>query len=101
MRLHNFCIDSGIADETEVTHGLGCVQPGRWAACPKFDRDGRPVEHLYAVAAQRRRASLQSRSRRDELMRDVAESLLTRPRLTAGKHRKKRGRGRGRGIQKK
>jgi hypothetical protein len=101
MRLHNFCIDSGIADETEVTHGLGCVQPGRWAACPKFDRDGRPVEHLYAVAAQRRRASLRSRSRRDELMRDVAESLLIRPRLAAGKHRKKRGRGRGRGIQKK
>ena len=40
IRLHNFCIDERIAEETVFRHGLGHVQPGRWELAPLFDKHG-------------------------------------------------------------
>jgi hypothetical protein len=50
MRLHNFCIDQRLGDSCldldEVVDGCVEVAPNVWRKLPKFDNEGRPVEHL-------------------------------------------------------
>ena len=46
MRLHNFCIDHNVSDDTVVEHNIAQIQPHRWAVAPLFDKQGWPVEYL-------------------------------------------------------
>ena len=97
MRLHNFCIDARVAEETVFRGGLGMVQPGRWEISPEFDDDDRPVHHLDIeqdqVPRPRDRRRLQQRNHRLlELVKVVKESGIVRPPLRAGKFKKVRGR---------
>jgi len=93
IRLHNFCIDHNITDETEIQEGLGQVQPGRWERAPLFDREGRPVRYLAGRAAQRLRVPKARRSdrtaRRAVLVDIVNASGLGRPAVQIRKKRKR------------
>ena len=97
MRLHNFCIDNNITDETKIsTDGIAEVQPGRWESAPLFDREGRPVKMLAGRIAQRLRVPAGRRSdktaRRRVLVNLVNASGLCRPAVEIKKP-KRRGRG--------
>ena len=98
MRLHNFCIDHNLSEDTYMENGLGLVQPGRWEVAPIFDREGRPVRMLAGRSAQRLRVpqgrKQDKAARRDILVGIVEASGLSRP---AVEIRKKRGRKGGRG----
>ena len=73
IRLHNFCIDHNISDDTEIQQGLGQVQPGRWERAPVFDREGRPVRYLAGRAKQRLRVPADRRSDRTARRRMLAD----------------------------
>ena len=94
FRLHNWCIDHNVSDETEITGGLGCVQPGRWEVAPQFDRDGRPFKMLAGRVAQRLRVRRRRRSdktaRRDMLAQIVEASGLARPAVAIRKKKRVR-----------
>ena len=97
MRLHNFCIDERVAEETVIKHGVGQVQPGRWEPAPLFDRHGRPVHHLDieqedAVRARVRRRAAHKNVRLMQLARLVQASGIKRPALAPGLRKKVRGR---------
>ena len=96
MRLHNFCIDHNVSDETRDVNGLSEIQPARWALTPMFGKDGEPVEYLdiEKETAQRRRGPMPSTATRDALVQAVAESGIRRPALPrhmVRKERKRRG----------
>ena len=98
FRLHNYCIDWRITEETQIVNGLGELQPGRWEMAPKFDRDGRPVVPLDTTRTrppdQPRATATDARyHRRNELAAAITAVGLRRPQLSAGLHKKKRGRG--------
>ena len=97
MRLHNFCIDERIAEETVSQHGLSQIQPGRWAATPRFDREGRPLDHLDIVCGppQRHRGSGPQYVTRDRLMSAIRDAGLERPNgwLPAHRHRRQKRKG--------
>jgi hypothetical protein len=96
IRLHNFCIDYNLSEDTCIENGLGCVQPGRWEVAPIFDREGRPVRMLAGRAAQRLRVPARRRSqktaRRQVLVDIVHASGLARPAVEIKKKRGGRGR---------
>ena len=82
IRLNNFCIDEAVTVDVNINSAMSEIQPGRWAQTPRFDDDGRPFDFLdidrgnVPRARDRRQARC---SRRDELVRIVAESTLQRP----------------------
>ena len=95
MRLHNYCIDSRISEDTQIINGMGQMQPGRWEPCPKFDKEGRPIEYLNTAneLTQRRRIVPQSDARfrrRDELAARIKAQGVVRPALAPGLHSKKK-----------
>ena len=100
MRLHNFCIDHNLSEDTRLENGLGCIQPGRWEVAPIFDREGRPVRMLHGRRAQRLRVprgrKRDKAARRDILAGIVDASGLCRPAVEIRKRRGRKGR-RGRG----
>lgn len=85
LRLHNFCIDKRIADETRDVNGISEITPDRWALTPKFDKSGRPVEYLRTLGSQTRAepgapvGSSERSRRRDELAAGIKEAGLGRP----------------------
>ena len=99
MRLHNFCIDERISEETEIMNGFGQTQPGRWQPVPKFDKDGRPVEYLDTGNDPSERPNVRRRAllpndarfrRRDELAAAIQAAGIARPALAPGLHKKKK-----------
>ena len=97
MRLHNFCIDERVVEETVIEHGCGEVQPNRWEPAPLFDRYGRPVHHLDiekedAVRVRERRRQAGKNARLLQLVQLVRASGIKRPALAPGKRKKVRGR---------
>ena len=60
MRLHNFCIDHNVTDDTVVEHSIAQVQPSRWALTALFDKQGRAVDYLNIQRGDgvRRRAAV-------------------------------------------
>jgi len=92
IRLHNFCIDHRIAEETRDENGISEVQPNRYARTPKFDKEGRPVRYLQILRgpAQRHpRAGLPTATR-DRLLAAVLECEIFPPRLAPGIRKKQR-----------
>lgn len=92
MRLHNFCIDKRIADETFVHNGMGEIQPGRWDQAPNIDRDGRPV-HMLDTCGNTRPRNMQQEARyqrRAQLVEAIRQAGLVRPALSAGLLRKRK-----------
>ena len=80
IRLHNFCIDERIEDDTKSINSLSEVQPGRWQITPVFDRDGRPVEILKTSTARAQPDAAASRTdRRDRLASILRRNGLVRP----------------------
>jgi hypothetical protein len=107
MRLHNFCIDERLGnlcsdDMPDVHAPLAEVQPGRCRRPPKFDKDGRPVDHLDTYQPRQdgapvriSKSVLASRSaRRNELAKAVSDSGYTRvmPMDLARKRKRPKGR---------
>ena len=94
MRLHNWCIDHNIQDETNISGPLSVVQPDRWAITPTFDKEGRPVEHLDILRTKETRGRMREivgkTARRDELIEIVRDHCIQRPALRAGITRKRR-----------
>lgn len=95
MRLHNFCIDHNVTDETCNVNGLSQIQPARWALTPLFGKNGEPVEYMdiEKETAQRRRMTASTASStpiRDMLVQAIAESGLRRPALPTHAVRKMR-----------
>ena len=87
IRLHNYCIDARIKDETLVLHGLAHVQPNSWEQIPRM--------HEYFTEG--RRQGRKSRQRQTAHLRKcnflisaVEESGVTRPALAPGLVKKKR-----------
>jgi hypothetical protein len=80
IRLHNFCIDERIEDETKSVNGLSEIQPGRWEVTPVFDRDGRPVEFLKTTNTRAQPDAAATRTdRRDKLALVLRQNGLVRP----------------------
>ena len=82
MRLHNFCIDVRIADETVNVHGISQIQPSRWEMTPEFDSEGRPLEHLDIERGPRQRPITTSTPKtvaRDRLIAAIRDAGLVRP----------------------
>ena len=93
MRLHNFCIDSGVAEATRFENGLSEIQPNRWAMTPEFDSDGCPIDYMDILrgdGVRRDRMRCASEGMREQLMRAVLESGLQRPPLRAGINKKRK-----------
>jgi hypothetical protein len=89
MRLHNFCIDHNVTEDTLDVNGLSPVQPGRWELTPLFGKDGEPLDYLD-IEQENRRRGRSSTAMRDALAAAVAESGIKRPALSAGRIRKVR-----------
>ena len=99
MRLHNFCIDKRLVaegDMPDVQQPIAEVQPNRFSVPPKFDKDGRPVEHLdvsrnsdnlEGMPTRAQRAGCKS-GRRDQLAAAVHESGYRRAHVLPGVVRK-------------
>ena len=106
MRLHNFCIDERISEDTLAVNGLTNVQPGRWTLTPIFDRDGRPVDYLNTDSTShdvRRAATTTAKTvTRDRLITAIGDAGLERPQtLPVHMHRRtkgKRGRSKAKGA---
>lgn len=100
MRLHNFCIDRRIQEETrDMGEGISEIQPSRYAKTPKFDREGRPVNYLKIIRGPKqshRGIGLNSPHTltRDKLVAAVRSSGVTRPALPTGIRKKQRKKGR-------
>ena len=98
IRLHNFCIDHRIEDQTLMSGGLGETQPGRWELCPKFDVHGRPVQYLDTTGGSaanehpERAAHVHTASActLSNLVSSVHAAGVTRPALAKGLHRKRK-----------
>ena len=94
MRLHNYCIDKRIEDETQELHGLHNVNPGRWTLAPIYDPEGRPVQYLDILRGPRQRVhaddATEKTSTRRKLVQLISNAGITRPQLPAGVHRKKK-----------
>ena len=105
MRLHNFCIDERIAEETYHENGLSEIQPYRWVVSPKFDRDGAPVEHLDIERGPR--AALVPVGQdarvvtRDRLMAAIQDAGLERPHVLPPHMHRRQKRKRGGGVRKR
>ena len=105
MRLHNYCIDMRIQDETRDKGGISMVCPGRWELTPVFDRDGRPVEYLDIERGPRQRVRANDNSdrtsTRTRLVQLIQDAGLHRPVLPAGvarRQKRKRGARGARGV---
>lgn len=93
MRLHNWCIQHCIVEETylrELDDGsvMGWVSPSRWLKLPKFDGYGRPLAELNTSEQHLDRSSSAHAGgphtfRRDTLMKAIQEAGLRRPSLPA------------------
>jgi hypothetical protein len=80
MLLHNYCINKRITLDLRELYGLTEIQPGRWEVTPKFDKDGRPVEHLKTAPRVPGIPSGSMRSiKREALIAMIAERGLKRP----------------------
>lgn len=102
MRLHNFCIDHRILDQTVICRGLGETQPGRWELSPRFDEHGRPVEYLdttrQCAEDQRSERAVRTHlhlggapmSTLSRLVGSVQAAGLLRPALAPGLHKKRK-----------
>ena len=55
IRLHNFCIQERIAEETRVDNEISQVQLNRWAMTPKFNKQGKPVRYMKILRGERQR----------------------------------------------
>ena len=98
MRLHNFCIDRRIEDETKDINGLTNLQPeGRhqWALTPLFDLDGAPLEALDIERGPRQPIEVRQQAKtvtRDRLMTAIRDAGLVRPtQLPPHMHRRRVG----------
>ena len=98
--LHNFCIDRRMmmddklhkcSSYVKVQPSIGNVQPV-WSKRPRFDKDGRPVEHLNWNLTKDKIISNNLSTddkfyHRDMLMKDIEYNFLSRP--MASKKRKR------------
>lgn len=98
IRLHNFCIQERIAEETRVDNEISQVQPNRWAMTPKFNKQGKPVRYMKILRGERQRhptrpSAAPHMQTRDWLAEKVRECGIVRPRLKPGQHRRNKGKG--------
>ena len=106
MRVHNFCIDQGIAEESVQSRTVVEIQPNRYRCSPYFDKNGSPVHYLDtdghhdsdATRDHRRKGSDPATYTRAWLMRELKAHGYTRPsnalrglpRKVKGKKKKKK-----------